>query len=86
MSTYIGSNLELLDEGGFGSFLVSSEQVLVEHQLDFVFGGLGALLLNVLIDLAEVAEDLEGGALGAAAVLGAISRAGIGGVLGLCKF
>ena len=43
-----------------GSFRILAEKVLVKHSLDFVFGSAG-LLIEVLC-LAELAENLEGGA------------------------
>ena len=58
--TYIGSDLELFDQGVIGSFRILAEKVLVEHSFDFVFGNAG-LLIEVLC-LAELAEYLEGGA------------------------
>ena len=49
-----------------GGFLVN-EKVLVEHGFDFVFGR--SRFLSEFLRPADVAEDVEGGPLGATAVL-----------------
>ena len=56
--------------------MVFPEEVLVEHEFNFVLVKLDALLLNVVVDLAEGAEDLEGGPLGPTAGLGSVLGAG----------
>ena len=78
--TYVRCNLELPNLGVVGGFLVFTEQVLVEHCFDLVF--CRAELLVVVLRLAEVAEDLERGALGAAAGAARV-RGEILGVFGL---
>ena len=65
MSTYIRGNLELLEDALVGIVCNFKEEVLVEHVINFFLSC--AVLSGEVLNLAKLAEDLEGSALRSAA-------------------